>query len=78
MIQEIFDYSNFNWNMVQSENKFFARAKEDEIKAEFAFIDGEVLKGNIVWYDDMSIGIKNEEGEEIYLDKRALKWIRIF
>ena len=78
MMEETFDYNDFNWQMVQSENRFFARAKEDEIKAEYVFIDGEILKGNIVWYDDMSIGIKNEEGEEIYIDKRSLKWIRIF
>ena len=77
-MEETFDYNDFNWQMVQSENRFFARAKEDEIKAEYVFIDGEILKGNIVWYDDMSIGIKNEEGEEIYIDKRSLKWIRIF
>ncbi|HPZ06474.1 MAG TPA: hypothetical protein PL110_00040 [Candidatus Eremiobacteraeota bacterium] len=77
MNMDNFDYNDFSWDMVQPESKTLGRYMIDRIPVEFTFIDGEILIGEIKWYDEMSIGILNNLGEEIYIDKRSLKWLKV-
>ncbi len=76
MSKEDFNYEDFKMDMVQSENKFFAHQMGEKNTIEFRFVDDEVLMGKIKWYDELSIGILNESGEEVYVDKRSLKFFR--
>jgi hypothetical protein len=76
MNKEDFDYNDFSWDMVQSENKFYGKNMAEKKIIEVAFLGGEVLTGKIKWYDELNLGILNEQGEEIYIDKRSVKWLR--
>ena len=76
MVKEEFDYNDFTWDMVQSENRFFALHMADKSTIEFVFLDGEVITGKIKWYDELNLGVITDEKEEIYIDKRFLKWIK--
>lgn len=73
---EDFNYEDFSWDMVKSESKALARYITEKIPMEFTFLDGEILIGTIKWYDEMSLGILNDRQEEIYIDKRYLKWFK--
>lgn len=76
-MEKDFNYDDFTWDMVQSENKFFANHMAEKTKLEFSFLDDETIIGTLKWYDERNLGVLNEEKEEIYLDKRALKWIKL-
>jgi len=71
-----FNYDDFCWDMVKAESKALAIYITEKIPMEFTFLDGEILVGKIKWYDEMSIGILNDQEEEIYIDKRYLKWFK--
>lgn len=73
---EDFNYEDFSWDMVKSESKALAGYITEKITMEFTFLDGEILIGTIKWYDEMSLGILNARQEEIYIDKRYLKWFK--
>ncbi len=73
---EDFNCEDFSWDMVKSENKALAGYITEKIPMEFTFLDGEILIGTIKWFDEMSLGIVNDSQEEIYIDKRYLKWFK--
>ncbi len=73
---EDFNYEDFSWDMVKSESKALAGYIAEKIPMEFTFLDGEILIGTIKWFDEMSLGILNDSQEEIYIDKRYLKWFK--
>jgi len=76
MAEPEFNVEDLTIDMIRADSKFLHKYLLEKVLLEFAFIGGEFVTGRIKWHDEIAIGVINELNEEMYIDKRSLKWFR--